>query len=133
MVTDNYLRQQPPKHAAPEQLLYRFDAIADGTSKEVPLNDGRTSICLVRKNETVYAYINSCPHTGSPLNWTGDQFLTRDGDLIQCALHGALFRIADGLCVWGPCLHQRLTAVPTVIRDGDILLANEESVPLGHD
>ena len=129
----NHLRQQQSKQAAPEQLLCRSDAIADGTSKEVPLNDGRASICLVRKNETVYAYINSCPHTGSPLNWTGDQFLTRDGDLIQCALHGALFRIADGLCVWGPCLHQRLSAVPTVIHNGDILLASGQGSPLGHD
>jgi len=132
-VTDNHLRQQPAKYAAPEQILCRFDAIGDGTSKEVPLDDGRTSLCLVRKNETIYAYVNSCPHTGSPLNWTGDQFLTRDGDMIQCALHGALFRIADGLCVWGPCLHRRLTAVATVIHDGDILLAGEEGSPLEHD
>jgi nitrite reductase/ring-hydroxylating ferredoxin subunit len=132
-VTDNHLRQRPAKYAAPEQILCRFDAIGDGTSKEVPLDNGRTSLCVVRKNETIYAYINSCPHTGSPLNWTGDQFLTRDGDMIQCSLHGALFRIADGLCVWGPCLHQRLTAVPTVIRGGAILLASEEGVPLGND
>jgi len=132
-VSDNHLRQQPAKNAAPEQKLCRLDAIGDGTSKEVPLDDGRTSICLVRKNETIYAYINSCPHTGSPLNWTGDQFLTRDGDMIQCAVHGALFRITDGLCVWGPCLHQRLTAVATVIHGGDILLAGEDDAQLGHD
>jgi nitrite reductase/ring-hydroxylating ferredoxin subunit len=132
-VTDNHLHQQRPKHSAPEQLLCRFDAIGDGTSKEVHFNDERTSICLVRKNETIYAYINSCPHTGSPLNWMGDQFLTRDGDMIQCSLHGALFRIVDGMCLWGPCLHQRLTAVPTVIRDGDILMAREEVAPLGND
>ena len=110
-----------------------MDAIGDGTSKEVTFGDDRSGLCLVRINRTIYAYINSCPHTGAPLNWMGDQFLTRDGDMIQCALHGALFRIADGLCVWGPCLHQRLTAVPTVIRDGDILLAGEEDAPLGHD
>ena len=132
-MSDNHLRQQPAKNAAPEQKLCRLNAIGDGTSKEVPLDDGRTSICLVRKNETIYAYINSCPHTGSPLNWTGDQFLTRDGDMILCAVHGALFRITDGLCIWGPCLHQRLTAVPIIIRDGHILLASEEGSLLQND
>ena len=126
-MADNHLRQQPS-----EQLLCRFDAIGNDTSKEVTLDDERTSLCMVRKNEKVYAYINSCPHTGSPLNWTGDQFLTRDGEMIQCALHGALFHITDGLCIRGPCLHQRLTAVPIVIRDGDILLAGEEVSPLKH-
>jgi len=132
-VTDIHLHQQPAKSAASEQILCRFDAIGDGTSKEVPMDDGHSSVCLVRKNKTIYAYINACPHTGSPLNWTGDQFLTRDGDMIQCAVHGALFRITDGLCVWGPCLHQRLTAVATVIHGSDILLAGEDDAQLGHD
>lgn len=45
--------------------------------------------------------------------------------MIQCALHGALFHITNGLCMWGPCLHQRLTSVPVVIRDGDIVFLDE--------
>ena len=108
-----------------ELTLCRFDEIIDGASKEVSLNNNHTSLCLVRKGANVFAYANSCPHTGSPLNWIGDQFLARDGDLIQCAVHGALFRITDGLCIWGPCLHQRLTAVPIIIRDGDIILTTD--------
>ncbi len=110
-----------------ELTLCRLDAIIDGESKEVFLYDDRISLCLVRQGMTVYAYINSCPHTGAPLNWDRDRFLTRDGDMIQCTLHGALFRIGDGLCTWGPCLHQRLTAVPIVIRDGMVILATAES------
>ena len=104
------------------RILCRLDEIIDGASKEVTLPDNHTSLCLVRKGMTVHAYVNSCPHTGSPLNWVGDQFLTRDADMIQCAVHGALFRITDGLCLWGPCLHQRLTAVPTIVRDGIVLV-----------
>lgn len=107
-------------------VLCRFDDLIDGASKEVSLHDDHSSLCLVRKGTTVFAYVNSCPHTGSPLNWVGDQFLTRNGDMIQCAVHGALFRITDGLCLRGPCLHQRLTAVPTVIRDGKVLLVTGE-------
>ena len=124
------LQPQQQIISASKRVLCRFNEIGEGTSKEVPLSDQRTTLCLVRQNATVYAYVNSCPHTGAPLNWEGNQFLNLEGDMIQCAVHGALFRIHDGLCIWGPCLHQRLTAIPTVIRDDNILLALDEETPL---
>jgi nitrite reductase/ring-hydroxylating ferredoxin subunit len=107
--------------------LCRFDEIGEDTGKEVSLHDDNTSLCLVRKDAAVYAYVNSCPHTGAPLNWAKDRFLSWDGDMIQCAVHGALFRMSDGRCVWGPCLHRRLTPVPTVMRNGDVMLANADA------
>ena len=127
-MADKDLHPLLPITAAPEHRLCRFDDIVDGTSKEVSLNGHRATLCLVRQNTTVHAYINSCPHTGAPLNWVGDQFLNRDGDMIQCAVHGALFRITDGACIWGPCLHQCLTAVPIIIRDGEILLSGDARI-----
>jgi len=45
------------------------------------------------------------------------------------AQHGALFRINDGLCIWGPCLHIRLSTVPVILRDGDIELVGENYTP----
>lgn len=77
---------------------------------------------LVRKGQHVYAYRNSCPHTGGPLDWVPDQFLNREGDLIQCATHDALFQIESGLCVSGPCSGERLTAVRVAIADGAVWL-----------
>jgi len=125
---DDTPHQPQSRSAATERTLCSLDEISDGASKEVSLPDDRTTLCLVRRGASIYAYVNSCPHTGSPLNWVGDQFLSRDGDMIQCAVHGALFRITDGLCLWGPCLSQRLSAVPIIVRDGDILLANQADI-----
>ena len=58
---------------------------------------------VVRRGATVRGFIDRCPHAGMPLALMGDRFLTREGDLILCSSHGALFRIDDGLCVAGPC------------------------------
>jgi len=59
---------------------------------------------VVREEDSALrAYRNSCPHTGAPLNWTPDQFLTRSGRYIQCSIHGAMFLTETGECISGPC------------------------------
>jgi nitrite reductase/ring-hydroxylating ferredoxin subunit len=58
------------------------------------------------------AYRNSCPHTGAPMEWVPHEFLDLDRSFIQCALHGALFRVGDGMCLAGPCAGQSLQALP---------------------
>lgn len=77
---------------------------------------------IVRQGQQVYAYLNSCPHTGGPLDWIAHQFLDLDKAFIQCATHDALFQINDGFCVSGPCHGQRLTALPVYIRDGEVTI-----------
>ena len=72
----------------------------------------------VRRGETVHAYVNSCPHVGTPLDMWPGRFLTKDGKYILCATHGALFEIEDGNCVAGPCVGQGLTPVETRLGDG---------------
>ena len=79
------------------------------------------SIFLVRKQDQVYGYINSCPHTGAPLEWMPNQFLSLDGQHIQCALHGARFVIENGLCISGPCVNAALTPVHIKIIDQKII------------
>ena len=64
------------------------------------------------------AYRNSCPHTGAPLNWTPDQFLTRSGRYIQCSIHGAMFMIDSGECFSGPCGGQFLKPLTVIERAG---------------
>lgn len=104
-----------PPHLHP---LCRDDELAHGTSREFPLpNDDRRSLFAVRQQQRVYVYLNRCPHTGSPLNWGADEFLTFDRSLILCTLHGAQFRIEDGLCIRGPCVRQHLTALPAHIAE----------------
>ena len=73
-------------------------------------------------NQSIYAYANHCPHTGSPLDWMPDEFLSIDKKHIQCATHDALFRIDDGRCVSGPCHGDSLEAILVEIRFGWIFL-----------
>lgn len=80
---------------------------------------------LVYRNGDVHGYLNQCPHTGAPLNWSPHVFLSAEGTHIQCALHGALFRIDDGLCEYGPCRGDSLTPV-AVYCDGNDVLLNED-------
>jgi nitrite reductase/ring-hydroxylating ferredoxin subunit len=122
-------QRRRPGEKIKERVLCRLDDINDGGSKEIAMNESNlVTLCMVRQDDAVHAYVNSCPHTGAPLNWSADKFLSRDGTMIQCGLHGALFRIADGRCIWGPCLHQSLIPVPVAVRDGDVLLLEEDKI-----
>ncbi len=83
----------------------------------------RGGLFLVRKRQEVYGYINSCPHTGVNLEWQADDFLDISNQFIQCSVHGAQFRIEDGLCLRGPCLGASLKTVELHIENGKVYLA----------
>ena len=72
----------------------------------------------IRQDNQLFAYWNSCPHMGIPLNWMPEKFLDLDGVFLQCSSHGALFKVDDGECVGGPCVGDHLSPV-TLKRDGD--------------
>jgi nitrite reductase/ring-hydroxylating ferredoxin subunit len=76
---------------------------------------------VVRKAGALIGYIDRCPHTGLPLAPMPDRYLTREGDLILCGSHGALFRIGDGLCVAGPCPGRTLWPWPVRV-EGDAVV-----------
>ncbi len=80
----------------------------------------------MRKGKQVYGYINRCPHTGVNLEWLPDQFLDISGSFIQCATHGALFGIEDGVCVRGPCAGDKLQAIELLIARGEVFLYQQE-------
>ena len=82
--------------------------------------DGHRAIILVNSGGRLYAYLNRCPHTGVNLDWVPDRFLDGSRHYIQCATHGALFRMHDGFCILGPCAGRSLEAVP-VYRERDVL------------
>lgn len=83
---------------------------------------GRDELFVVRSGNAVFVYRNSCPHTGGPLDWVPDQFLSIDSDWIQCATHDALFRIEDGVCVKGPCAGQSLKPVAVEIIGDSVMV-----------
>lgn len=110
--------------SSPRSVLCRLDEIENAGSIgcSVTLAGGREELLLIRLDERVYAYRNSCPHTGAPLDWVPGRFLSPDRRHIQCTTHDALFRISDGVCVAGPCPGARLTAVSVVVQAGEVLL-----------
>ena len=106
--------------------LCRIDDIPDGTAKGFgPPSGGFTGLFAVRRGADVVVYVNSCPHIGVPLDWMPDRFLTADGQRIVCSTHGAEFAIADGVCLRGPCLGDRLEAVMIEVKDGVILVPED--------
>ncbi|GAC1493930.1 MAG: Rieske (2Fe-2S) protein [Acetobacteraceae bacterium] len=101
-----------------------MDDIPDGASRGFgPAHGGFTGLFAVRRGSQVFVYVNACPHVGTSLDWAPNRFLTADGGLIVCATHGALFAIEGGVCVHGPCVGERLEAVPAQIVDGVILVS----------
>jgi len=108
---------------AGDRVLCRLDEIAAPGSKGI--GDDPVALFVVRDAAgRVFAYANRCPHTGGPLDWVPDQFLTRARDRILCATHGAEFRITDGHCLRGPCAGAALAPVAVVMRDGLVLRAD---------
>ncbi|MEW6445054.1 MAG: PfkB family carbohydrate kinase [Pseudomonadota bacterium] len=89
---------------------------------EVEIGGVMRSVFVVRRENTVKAYLNSCPHIGAELNWQPDAFLDADGRYILCAVHGALFEIEDGHCIVGPCRGEALTPVMVELQRGQIVL-----------
>lgn len=78
------------------------------------------AIFAVRHGARAFVYRNRCPHLGLPLEWEPHRFLDCDGELIQCATHGARFTIDAGTCVAGPCRGQQLQAIPCELRNGEL-------------
>jgi nitrite reductase/ring-hydroxylating ferredoxin subunit len=77
------------------------------------------------ENGDLFAYKNSCPHTGAPLNWTPDQFLTSSGRYIQCSIHGAMFKSETGECFSGPCSGKFLQMMKVIEREGQAFVEIE--------
>lgn len=101
-------------------VLCRTDELGEGQARGFVVGDGarRRDLIVVRRGGVVRAYVNSCPHQGTPLETFPDKFLNEDGSLLVCSTHGARFRVEDGYCVSGPCQGKRLAPIALDIVDG---------------
>ena len=100
-------------------FLCNLSDIEEGACKSFDMADH--SLFAIKKLGQIYLYYNRCPHAGLPLNWFPDKFLDRDGELIQCTSHGALFQINSGRCVAGPCPGRSLKTAAFEIHNNQIL------------
>src|SRR5690349_16397385 len=111
--------------------LCLLDEIPDGTGRGFTLKSGDPGdprgldILVVRSRDRAFGYVNSCPHARSPLDWSPDRFMSRNGRHIQCATHGALFEIKTGRCISGPCVGKHLTPVSVIVTGDGRVIAPE--------
>ncbi|MDX2506969.1 MAG: Rieske 2Fe-2S domain-containing protein [Gammaproteobacteria bacterium] len=95
--------------------------IPNRQAKSYPYDENYT-LLIYRNKERAFAYINSCPHAGVPLEWNSDQFMSFDGFSLQCGTHGAQFEPSTGLCFYGPCKGARLHKVAISLDNGIVYL-----------
>lgn len=76
---------------------------------------------VVNHDGDVHAYLNRCPHVGTPLDLWPNEFFTEDGRALICSTHGAVYEPTTGLCTAGPCVGDALTPLP-LHREGDSIV-----------
>ena len=109
----------------PGDELCSLEIIEDGSAREFSYRSGSDfyDIFIQRKGHNAFAYMNMCPHAGTPLHMEEGVFMERTGKYLMCHTHGALFQLEDGLCVAGPCNGDYLQAVEIKIDQGKIIVA----------
>lgn len=102
-------------------LLCHTEDIAERDARS--FNTPQGEVIITQRDGMFYAYRNSCPHLNISLEFQDQQFMDMDREYLICANHGALFRVEDGHCVFGPCVNQHLTSVAIAVHsDGGIYL-----------
>ena len=81
---------------------------------------------VVRYQQQVYSYLNSCAHLNLEMDWIAGRFFEQSGRYLICATHGALFEPQSGLCVAGPCFGRSLTPIGVQEIDNVIFLTSVE-------
>ena len=113
-----------------EIVVGQLDELDDPGCREFTIGDGNWPFrgFVVRKGGEVYAYQNSCVHVGHPLNWSPNRFLTKDGNALICASHGATYEVETGYCFAGPGSGRTLRRVDVVVRDGVVYVTGPDSM-----
>lgn len=102
----------------PGTVLGRLDDLPDPGARASTWNDG--AVILVRRGNTVTAWLNTCPHAQRPLNLPGGKVMLHEGQFIVCPVHGASFGATDGVCVGGPAVGYGLTGVSIEVVGGEV-------------
>jgi len=85
-------------------------------------SEGPVPCFAIRFQGRAHAYVNHCPHRGTELDWNPGEVFGESGLYLTCATHGAMFNPETGLCLAGPCVGQRLQALPLEEQDGVIII-----------
>ena len=109
------------------RVLCRVEDLAATRAKDVVIVNGEEqySIMVVEWQDTIRAYVNSCPHARVPLNMLSDTFFDLTGNYLLCTMHGAHFRPSDGFCTRGPCRGKSLRPFPVKVENGEVVVVPE--------
>ena len=110
-----------------EQQLRASTPSAVETTLPVPHDGGGVRLLKVvvcNAGGALNAFENYCPHAGGGL-------FMNDG-MLQCRLHGARFKPADGVCTSGPCEGDKLVKLP-IEADGEVGTSLEALIQLRND
>lgn len=77
---------------------------------------------VVRDGAAIRAYRNRCPHNSGTLETVPDRFFDAEREHLVCSTHGARFRVSDGMCIFGPCRGDELTAVAIQVVGDEVRL-----------
>ena len=107
-----------------EHRLGAAASIEEGAAQEFVLGTGaqRIAVLVLRWGGALKAYVNSCPHQGTPLGVLPDEFFDIAGRHLLCRTHGAQFRPGDGYCIAGPCAGKSLVPARLRVADGELWL-----------
>jgi len=117
-------KQMTQESRAGGRVIARAEELAPGTVKKFWLicDSYRVNCFLVNYRGSFYAYVNSCRHLITPLDFVRYQFFTEDGRHLVCLTHGALYEPETGMCVDGPCQGLSLYALPVTVERGDVVV-----------
>jgi len=117
----------PDSYELSGRVLCRVDDLATTGAKDAVIVNGEEqySIMVVKWEDDIFAYVNSCPHARLPLNMLGDTFFDLTGKYLLCTMHGAHFRPNDGFCTRGPCRGKSLRPFPVEVKNGDVVVVKE--------
>jgi nitrite reductase/ring-hydroxylating ferredoxin subunit len=105
------------------ELICKTQQIEDRDARSFDTPKGE--VIVAQRDGQFFAYLNRCPHLGISLEFQEQQFMDMDREFLLCSNHGALFRIEDGECVFGPCKNQALTPIAIQVHsDGGIYLVD---------
>jgi nitrite reductase/ring-hydroxylating ferredoxin subunit len=109
--------------SAPAEWRGDARAIPPGSSAKFKLALGGKTVegFVIEHAGAYHAYVNRCPHVGTPLDLWPNEFFGEDGTTLVCSTHGAVFEPGTGRCIAGPCAGDALTGLD-VAREGDTIV-----------
>ena len=85
-----------------------------------PSGRSREIVVVIAEDGRPRAFENLCKHLPVPLDGASGDILSEDRCHLLCGTHGAQYRFADGYCVTGPCLGEKLDAHRVEVVDGRV-------------